>query len=174
MRHLNIVFDVEIKIARPEDGARQEQALQAAIANLLKEAQNANSSFGIMAWRDAEALPTIFSAVRIQKESYDVLINYLIPPMRGRSLQSIQKGRNFKWRIKATFDLTPKTLIKKWIRMDLRRFFITDFLIQAKNCWQVGFCMGSKEGQVVVTRINARRNHRNYRNKGIVAKFLAT
>ena len=142
MCRLNIAFDVKIKIASPEDGACQEQALRVAIADLRKEAQDVDPSFGIMAWRDAKALPTIFSTTGIQKEPYDVLINYLRPRMRGRSLQSIQKGRNFKWRIKATFDSTPETLIKKWSRMDSRRFFITDFPIQAENCWQVGFCMG--------------------------------
>ena len=152
-RRLNIAFDVEIKIAGPEDGARQEQALRTAITELLKEAQNVDSTFGIMAWRDTKALPTIFSAVGIQKEPYNVLINYLRPPMRGRTLQSIQTGRNFKWRIKATFDMNQETLIKTWSRMDSRRFFVTDFPVQAENCWQVGFCMGSTEGQVV-TKIN--------------------
>ena len=73
--------------------------------------------------------------------------------MRGRSLQDIQTGRNFKWRIKATFDSDPDILIKTWNRMDSRRYFITDFPVQAENCWQVGFCMGSTEGQVV-TKIN--------------------
>ena len=77
LRRLNIAFDVEIKIAGPEDGARQEQALRTAITELLKEAQNVDSSFGIMAWRDVKVLPTIFSAIRIQKEPYNVLINYL-------------------------------------------------------------------------------------------------
>ena len=102
----------------------QEQALRAAIVDLLKEAQNVDPSFGIMAWRDAKAFPTIFSTVGIQKESYGMLINYLRPPMRGRPLQSIQKGTNFKWRIKATFNSTPGTLIKKWTRMDSRRFLL--------------------------------------------------
>ena len=74
--------------------------------------------------------------------------------MRGRSLQNIQKGRNFKWRIKATFDSSPESLIKKWSRMDSRQFYIMDFTIQAENCWQVGFCMGSTEGQVI-TKINS-------------------
>ena len=152
-RRLNIAFDVETKIAGPEDGARQEQALRTAITELLKEAQNVDSTFGLMAWRDTKALPTIFSAVGIQKEPYNVLINYLRPPMRGRTLQSIQTGRNFKWRIKATFDMNQDTLIKTWSRMDSRRFFATDFPVQAENCWQVGFCMGSTEGQVV-TKIN--------------------
>ena len=154
LRRLNIAFDVEIKIAGPEDGARQEQALRTAITELLKEAQNVDPTFGIMAWRDAKALPTLFSAVGIQKEPYNVLIHYLRPPMRGRSLQSIQKGRNFKWRIQATFDSKPDNFIKTWNRMDSRRFFATDFPVQAENCWQVGFCMGSTEGQVT-TKINA-------------------
>ena len=154
MSRLNIAFDMEIKIAGPKDGACQEQALRIAIADLLKEVQNFDSSFGIMAWRDSKALPTKFSSVGIQKEPYDVMINYLQPPMRGSSQQGIQKGRNFKWRVKAMFNLSPETLIKKWSRMDSRRFFITDFLIQAENCWQVGFCMGSTVGQVI-TRINA-------------------
>ena len=151
---MNIAFDVEIKIAGPEDGAHQEQALRTAIMELLKEAQNVDSTFGLMAWRDTKALPTIFSSVRIQKEPYNVLINYLRPPMRGRTLQSIQTGRNFKWRVKATFNMNQETLIKTWSRMDSRRFFATDFPVQAENCWQVGFCMGSTEGQVV-TKINA-------------------
>ena len=154
MRRLNIAFDVEIKIAGPEDGARQEQALRTAIMELLQEAQNVDNTFGLMAWRDTKALPTIFSAAGIQKEPYNVLTNYLRPPMRGRSLQSIQTGRNFKWRVKATFDMDQETLLKTWSRMDSRRFFVTDFPVQAENCWQVGFCMGSTEGQVV-TRINA-------------------
>ena len=155
MRLLNIAFDVEVKIDRPEDGARQEEALRTAITELLQEGQNVDSSFGLMAWKDTKALPTIFSAVGIQKEPYNVLINYLRPPMRGRSLQSIQTGRNFKWRIKATFDLDPELLIKTWSRMDSRRFYMTDFPVQAENCWQVGFCMGSTEGQIV-TKINAK------------------
>ena len=86
---LNIAFNTEVKIAGPEDGAHQEQALRVAIADLLKEAQNVNFSFGIMTWRDAKALPTIFSVVGIQKEPYNMLINYLRPPIRGRSLQGI-------------------------------------------------------------------------------------
>ena len=77
MRCLNIAFDVKIKIAGPENRARQEQALCVAITDLLKEAQNVDPSFGIMASRDTKALPTIFSAVRIQNKSYDILINYL-------------------------------------------------------------------------------------------------
>lgn len=152
-RRLNIAFDVEIKIAGSGDGARQEEALRTAITELLKEAQNIDNTFGIMAWRDTTALPTIFSAAGIQKEPYNVLINYLRPPMRGRTLQSIQTGRNFKWRINATFDSDPNILIKTWNRMDSRRYFITDFPVQAENCWQVGFCMGSTEGQVI-TNIN--------------------
>ena len=109
MRCLKLAFDVEIKIAGPEDRARQEQALCTAITELLKEAQNVDSLFGLMAWKDTKALPTIFSAVGIQKEPYNVLINYLRPPMRGRSLQSIQTGRNFKWRLKQPLTQTLKS-----------------------------------------------------------------
>ena len=148
-----VVFDVQVKIAGAQDGARQEIALKDTFSELIFEGQKIDPSFGLMTWKETKALPTIFDATAVDKMNYGMLINYLRAPMQGRALQTIKKGRNFKWQFNATFDMAPKELEAKWYRLSGKQFQVSEFPTQSEETWPIGFCMGSTENQVT-TKLN--------------------
>ena len=69
--------------------------------------------------------------------------------MQGYGLKLIMHGKNYKWRINATFnDKAPLLSGEKWDRLcDCNIINLNNFPTQTKQGLQVGFAMGSTEMQ---------------------------
>ena len=98
-RHFAVSFNVQTKIAGPNDGKNQEKALRIALEQFLTEGQRIDGSFGIMPWKVDKPLPTVYKVNEIKKLPYDSLIQYLCGPIQGRYIKQIVTGRNYKWRL---------------------------------------------------------------------------
>ena len=81
--------------------------------------------------------------------SYKRLVHYLRAPVQGYGgVKQIVTGRNYKWRILATFnDEDPTILAERWTKAGINKIRIKDFPTKTEQAWQVGFCMGSTENQ---------------------------
>ena len=153
-RRFAVSFNVQIKIDGPNDGDSQEKALRKAFEQFLLEGQRIDNSFGILPWKTEKPLPTVYDAKEVKKLPYDSLIQYLRGPMQGRYIKQISTGRNFRWRLHATFNMDkPEIFHERWGRVVLNSFTVRDFPTQTEQCWPIGFCMGSTERQDI-TEIN--------------------
>ena len=88
------------------------------LEQVIKEGQNVDESFGVLPWKEEKALSTIFNPTDSYKLTYNQLVHYLRAPMQGYGLKSITHGKNYKWRITATFtDNEPMFFVEKWGRL---------------------------------------------------------
>ena len=152
MKHtwrLDITFDVTTKIANSNDGERMATALRQTLEECMKQGQRIDSTFGILPWKTAKPLPTLFTKQKIPKMTYDELLSYLRPPMQGMSLQQVKQGRNFKWKINTTFNGETELFADRWGRAVLNTFYVSDYPTQSEQTFCAGMCMGSTEKQVL-------------------------
>lgn len=95
-------------------------------------------------WKEDKPFPTIFDPRDAYKITYDRFVYYLRAPVQGYSrVKQIITGRNFKWRIFATFNYCdPETFAKHWTKAPINQVIILNFPTQTEQAWQVGFCIG--------------------------------
>ena len=131
------------------DGEHQEKALQKTLFQVLTEGQRIDASFGIRPWKADKPYPMIYNPRDKYTITYERLVHYLRTPVQGYGgVKQITTGRNYKWRVFATFnDEDNTTFAERWTKAAINRITIKDFPTQTEQAWQVGFCMGSTENQ---------------------------
>ena len=69
------------------------------------EGQRIDASFGIRPWKSNKLYPTIYDPRDAYMIMYERLVYYLRAPVQGYGgVKQIVTGRNYKWRIYATFN----------------------------------------------------------------------
>ena len=115
----------------------------------MTEGQRIDPSFGIRPWKSDKPYPMVYDPQDAYTITYKRLVYYLRAPVQGYGgVKQIAMGRNYKWRIYATFnDEEPSMFAERWTKAAINRITIKDFPTQTEQAWQVGFCMGSPENQ---------------------------
>ena len=133
-RLLAVSFNVSTKIAAPNNGENQEKALQEIFGLFIKEGPKIDKNFGILPWKEDKPLPTVYNVEQIRRLSYDSLIQYINGPIQGRYIKQIVTGRNYRWRVNATFTIgKPEIFHERWGRVVLNTLTVGDFPTQTEQ-----------------------------------------